>query len=192
MISETDFYLDMLRQAVARSVSFPIRTSRDFELLSEAVADAGAGYLSPSTLKRVWGYVRGSQTRHAATLDILSRFAGYDCFGDFAARMREQGEVQSGFPERPSLDALTLEPGATLELSWLPDRRMTLRRLGACRFEILAAANTRLEAGMRVRFSHIVEGSPLVLNIESDAVAPGSVYEIGKIDGVTFRLLPAE
>lgn len=68
-------------------MSFPIRTSRDFELLSEAVADAGAGYLSPSTLKRVWGYVRGSQTRHAATLDIrkIDCLCGAELSEDFRA-----------------------------------------------------------------------------------------------------------
>lgn len=180
-----------LRQAVEDKVSFMVSTSRGFELLSEAISGSGSGYLSASTLKRRWGYVRDTPRKHTSTLDVLARFVGFN--GGIVEFMRHCDaltEAESGYSTARTLDMASLPVGSRVMVAWMPDRKIVLsRKEGGSLFEIVEALNSKLKVGMKVRVGRIVEGSPLMLELVDDDKHAPLVYEAGKLHGVTWRLL---
>lgn len=183
-----------LRQAVEDKVSFTVSTSRGFELLSEAISGSGAGYLSASTLKRIWGYVRDTPRKHTSTLDVLARFVGFNGgIAEFLLHCDALTEAESGYSPARTLDMGLLAGGSLVMVSWMPDREIVLRREeDGGLFEIVGSLNSKLKVGMRVRAGRIVEGSPLVLDLVFDDERAPLVYEAGKVHGVTWRLLENE
>lgn len=73
-----------LRCEVEKSMGHQMMTPKDFDALSEQVLQKTGQRLSPTTLKRLWGYMRdGGKPRHS-TLNILAQFVGYASVEAFA------------------------------------------------------------------------------------------------------------
>ncbi len=66
-----------LRAAVESHYGSPLKVHSDFEMLSRCVA------ISPSTLKRIWGYNTDHQSISPKSTDILAQYLGYDNYEDF-------------------------------------------------------------------------------------------------------------
>lgn len=60
--------------------------NQDFETLGEKIFDDTNVMLSASTLKRIWGKVRYESSPNIATLNALSRFAGYENWRAFTSQ----------------------------------------------------------------------------------------------------------
>lgn len=182
--------LMILRKKVEEKSSLRVRTSRDFENLAETITESGAGYISASTLKRIWGYVEDNGGKHTATLDVLARYAGYPRgFGEFKKKIETQYQTDSGYVSKRVLDILTLEPGKMVEVEWLPNRKITLRKEEECIMEVTESRNAKLEVGMRVKCPRIVEGDTLLLDIIKSTHKKPLLYEAGKTHGVVWRVL---
>ena len=101
-----------LKQEVERVVGHELREARDFETLSHLILKGTRERLSPTTLKRLWGYLKNEevQTRQH-TLDVLARFAGYRCYEDFCAHPDNKDDVQSGIciEDRVTTEGMRLE-----------------------------------------------------------------------------------
>jgi len=75
--------LAKLRESVEGVVERKMKTPKDFEFLSECIFEKFHERISPTTLKRLWGYLSETTTPRKSTLDILSKFVGYDNWKDF-------------------------------------------------------------------------------------------------------------
>lgn len=189
--TKLNIYSTFLRDDVSRKYGGRLVTSTDFANLSQAIRDSKAGYVSPSTLKRFWGYVRDNYTgRRVATLDVLAAYLGHDSFSDYCSSI-EQGDADfSGYNTAMSLDVQSLEPGSSLCITWHPDRRIRLTYLGDLTFTVDEVINSRLAVGSRVRTLTIIKGQPLILSVlPTDGLARQMIYIAGKTNGVEFRTL---
>jgi hypothetical protein len=83
----------------------------DFDNLSEDIENATSELLSASTLKRLWGYVNYLSNPRTYTLDVLSRYVGYQNFGNFCEQIHDTNEFVSGFLSEDSLVAESMKPG---------------------------------------------------------------------------------
>ncbi|MBP3711190.1 MAG: hypothetical protein J6I86_01825 [Bacteroidaceae bacterium] len=82
-----------LCREVERQANFHPCARTDFDYLSEKILAKTNETLSPNTLMRLWGY-RESVNARRATLDILSRFVGYEDYAHFiAARGLKEEDV---------------------------------------------------------------------------------------------------
>ena len=78
MTSSThDTHIDQLRRAVEQKAGRKMSTPRDFDLLSDRLFDECHEMLSPSTLKRIWGYVQSGGRPRLSSLSLLARYVGY-------------------------------------------------------------------------------------------------------------------
>ncbi len=179
-------HIQSLKKEVAGKYGLPLATSADFKRLSSAMMEAGAGYLSQSTLKRLWGYVKDTQAKHLTTLDILARYVGCDDFHSFCKDRYPGDSPESGFTSGDTLGVESISQGETVALSWAPNREMTLRYLGEMTFEIVESANTRLAPGTRVRCLRFVADEPLLLDLVSDHHGESMVYIVGKHGGIRW------
>lgn len=78
--------LARLRELTEEVIERKMKTPKDFEFLSECIFDRFKEKLSPTTLKRLWGYLPESTTPRKSTLNILSMFVGYANWKDFCKK----------------------------------------------------------------------------------------------------------
>ena len=116
--------LQRMCRELESAVGKPLQTSRDFDCLSRMIAERMRERISPTTLKRLWGYLNEENNPRKYTLNLLSRFLGYRDFEHFN---QQQGVVQSGFVESAVLYTDELCKGDKVLLSWAPNRRCELR-----------------------------------------------------------------
>lgn len=178
-----------LRIAVeARFGRTPV-TPTDFLRLSEDIEHKSGAPISVSTLKRLWGYVKGYDSTRRFTYDILCRYVGYTSWETFLRTLNDH-RTQSDFYTSEVLWSDTLSMGDCVEVTWQPNRHCRFRYLGECRFLVEASENAKLEVGDRFRCEVFRAGHPLYLD---DVCHQGSLgsYVAGTCDGVLFRVVPS-
>lgn len=84
-----------LRQDIEREVKRQIRTPYDFEFLAGVIWERLHENISPTTLKRLWGYIDGANTTRRSTLCLLSQFLGFADWEAYLAALNQRSEVES-------------------------------------------------------------------------------------------------
>ena len=77
--------LASLRELIETTVDRKMKTPRDFDFLSEQIFDKLHETVSPTTLKRLWGYIQEQSMPRKATLDVLAQFVGYNDWDTFCS-----------------------------------------------------------------------------------------------------------
>lgn len=179
-----------LKREVERVVGHELREARDFEILSQLLLRKTRERLSPTTLKRLWGYLKNEdvQTRRH-TLDVLARFSGYRNYEDFCAHdTNNKDDVQSGICVEERIKTESLRLGQQLTITWLPNRRIVVRHIGGSRFEILEADNSKLCIGDTFRCHLLIQHEPLYLDDLRHQGLPPTAYIAGQRDGVVVEM----
>lgn len=92
--------LHVLRNAIERGVGYGLNTPYDFKQASAVIMAQTGRPISPTTLMRIWGYIRdGGENYHPSlySLSTLAMFLGYFDIKDFAARYQEfAGKERNG------------------------------------------------------------------------------------------------
>ena len=184
---------ELLKKEVERIMGRQLREARDFEELSAILLKGTRERLSPTTLKRLWGYLPHEevQTRRH-TLDVLARLTGFHDYEDFCARADGLDEVQSGILPEVGISTEGMRRGQQLVITWRPDRRIVVKHLGDSRFEIIEAENTKLCVGDTFRCHLMIQHEPLYLDDVVHLGRPAMVYVAGQRDGVVVRLCEAK
>lgn len=68
---------------IEETLGYKLNTPRDFSCLSKIIFSRQHVQISPTTLKRVWGYLKENTETRISTLNILSRFIGYKDWSEF-------------------------------------------------------------------------------------------------------------
>ena len=77
MLSSTAIAL--LRESIEESIGRTLRTPKDFDFLAESIFEKLHQRISPTTLKRLWGYLHDtSSSPRPSTLDLLAQFIDYN------------------------------------------------------------------------------------------------------------------
>lgn len=155
----------------------------DFVRLSTTIQGRTGERLSPSTLRRLWGYSNEEVSPRRFTLDVLSRFLLYRDYDDFCLKYAK-GDVESGICLGSKIDTTMLCVGQMLRMSWLPDRCCMLRHLGNGKFSIVEAKNTKLSAGDTFECHLFINHEPAYLdNLMHEGQGPLR-YVAGKNGGI--------
>lgn len=83
MTQDKKRHIENLKKEVVRKFGRTVEAAADFDTLSMAIQQGISETVSPSTLKRVFGYVKYDAEPSATTLSILSRYVGYAGWSDF-------------------------------------------------------------------------------------------------------------
>lgn len=178
--------ISFLRQAVERKSGHRLKTTADFTALSEEMWAALGETCSPSTIKRIWGYVGMSVEPRRGTLDTLSRFAGFRDFRAFREDLEKSTLLSSGYFHSDHLDTSSLRNGDRISIGWRPDRVLTLEYLGEGRFRILESENSHLLVGDEFKAVSFLKGHPLYLSgifRNGESTPP---YVAGRDGGIVF------
>ena len=127
------------------------------------------------------------QTLKALMRGEIERKVGYPL--QSGPDLARSGAEISGEVGGRKIESSTLEPGVEFDITWAPDRTLSVRYLGDGNFEILRSVNSKLVAGRTFRAPYIIEGMPMLLeDYRPTADADPIIYEIGRSGGVTLSL----
>ena len=163
-----------------------MRTPSDFDWLNLRIWETCHEYLSPTTLKRLWGYIDGAETPRHTTLSILCRLLGYVSWEEYldsrSARHEEESESFVG----EGIRADELQIGDHIEVAWRPNRRAVMRYEGDHRFTIIETENSKLHVGDTCSAVCFLLNRPMYLdNLIQENQSPKN-YVAGKRHGLTY------
>lgn len=165
-------------------------TPTDFTRLSDDIEYTTGIPISVSTLKRLWGYVKGCGNTRRFTYDILCRYIGAESWERFLQKLNDNG-AQSDFYGAEILRSDSLTVGDCVEVAWQPNRHCKFRYLGNNRFVVELSENAKIDVGDSFRCEVFRAGQPLYLD---DVCHKGNLvaYVVGEADGVLFRVVPSK
>lgn len=134
-----------LKKRIEESLNRKMKTPTDFIFLSGAVFERTRETMSSTTLKRLWGYIDGADKTRNSTLEILSRFLGFNSWDDFEESIGKEGNSDEVLS--PHAYADELHAGDCVKVSWMPNRHCVFRYLGDKQFIVEEAENSKLKAG---------------------------------------------
>lgn len=161
-----------------------LTTTRDFESLSERIEKEAGELLSPSTLKRLYGYVSLSTVPRKSTLDILALYIGKKNYDSFCADLHNDPALTSTFFSARTVNSSSLKIGDLLRIGWAPDRVVTLEYLGNDSFEVASSVNASLREGDRFEQVSFMLGYPLYLTRIFREGEYTAAYVAGKKEGL--------
>ncbi len=112
-----DLASDLLRSTIEETVGRKLRTPKDFGFLADLIFEKLHEHISPTTLKRFWGYLHdASSTPRQSTLDLLAQFIDYPSFAAFAeantATAEEASVTTADSPTAATTDTLSAQSPA--------------------------------------------------------------------------------
>ncbi len=157
-------------------------THRDFVHLSQTICDAKHEYISPTTLKRVWGKQHDYTKCSITTYDLLARYLGYADYKAFCMGKKKDAEASGFFVCTYSSDLLSI--GDELCLEWLPDRRVVIRYEGNQRYRVISSVNAKISVDDTFECISFLDGEVTQLsNLIHKGQGPFT-YVAGKVGGV--------
>ena len=170
---------------VEQTYGKPVLTPLQFEALAEDIFRRTGKLLSPTTLKRLWGYLKEPMKPRRSTLDVLAGYCGWHDFEDFTKGYAQ--EIESGNVGTNVISAdKDICKGDRVRLMWPPSRVCEIEYIGERKWRVGSSEGTRLSPGDTFSCAMIVSGEPLYLdNLVHSDDRPG-VYVCGRRSGVTF------
>lgn len=92
----TNGQIDALKDTVVETFGRTLDAPTDFDALSSEIQNKTGETISPSTLKRLYGYIKPATTPRPSTLSTLARYAGFAGWSDFC----DARSVQIGGPKK--------------------------------------------------------------------------------------------
>ena len=185
--------IESLRSETEHAAGRHMVTPADFDFLSEAILTATRLSVSPTTLKRVWGYLRDTRTEYTPagyTLSALSRFIGFKDFEDFKANRSDSSSVQSDYYFGETIFSSDIPEGAIVELHWHPNRRVHLKHAAGNDFTVILSENAKLRPLDKVECYCFTRNAPLHLSRVRRESEPDSSYIAGSRSGISFTVFP--
>lgn len=177
-----------LRKAVENKFCEPLNTSNDFINLSNAILESCNETLSSSTLKRIWGYVKGYNKIRFYSLDILSKFAGYENFDSFIKDLDSKKEIYSNVILSENIKTNELQEGDKIKIGWLPNRECIIEYQNNDEFIVITSKNSKLKSGNTFTCTHFIKNEPLYINnlVQDIVEREPKMFVAGKKSGLTI------
>jgi len=181
-MQKTSPEISELKKRIEESMNHKMKTPNDFIFLSGAVWERTHETMSPTTLKRLWGYIDGADQTRNSTLEILSRFLGYNGWDSFVQSISQVGNSNEVLS--PHVRADELKVGDRVKVSWMPNRRCTFRYLGDEQFIVEEAENSKLKVDNTFYGSIFILHEPLYLSRLVQGNNPPVDFVVGNKGGL--------
>ena len=185
-----------VKQAFEVALGHKCTVSGDFDEMREYVFQRTGQYVSSTTLKRIWGYLKEPHHANHSTLNLLALALGYSSWENFQNN-NEDNLTITRVASSPKLGKYInvvrdLKAGDRIYLFWHPGRECLIEYVGDIKFRVVESMKTRLKPGDIISTHIIVPGHPLYLNLEKDGetdVQP-IAYICGRLKGgVQYKLM---
>ena len=174
---------DLLEQKCGRE----IRLSGDCEYLALDIESVIGEHIGVNTLKRLFGFIDDEREPRISTLDVIARYLGFESWQTLQVYDDKSNSSFDSTADEVRVKDLAI--GQHIQISYLPDRLLTIAYQGHNRFVVLSSENSKLHQGDMLHITHIVRDYPLLVSdVIRDGLSLGS-FMAGKAQGITFNLL---
>ncbi len=178
------YITDLLSKQCGRELTTP----NDCTMLTLDIESRTGEHVGVNTLKRLLGFIDDEREPRITTLNIIARYLGHNDWE--ALKLLDDEAGNSYFNESMTeLHAAQLKPGAMIEITYLPNRRVVIKFLGDNSFTVMESENGKLRVGDSLRLDHIVRGYPLLVSeVVRDGTSLGT-FTAGKAQGINFKIV---
>ena len=148
----------LIKDKIHEKFGQPVRYPKDCNALADHISSTCKTKISGSTLKRLYGFVKGTQEPRLYTLDIISDYLGFKGWEHLLHSLDK-----SDVTESEGLDKLKPEQvrkGQTVFLSYEPGKKIEIQKQGNV-FLIISSNDRKLIVGDEVKFGTIELHYPL-------------------------------
>lgn len=162
-----------------------ITESKQCVALAQHIFDVTHQCFSNTNAKRMFGLTSDPVKHHqASTMDIIAHYLGYADRRELAHALGNTDDI-SMFEPIDEVDFDTLCAGEQIQISYNPDRLLTLTYMGDNWFIINESKNSKLQQGDRLRIMQIAKGFELLVSdVERKGRGLGT-YHAAKDGGIT-------
>ena len=170
-------------QMLKRKSGSDLRQPSDCEILSLDIESKTGVHIGATTLKRLIGFAQDERNPHISTLDAIARYLGYTHW-DELSKIEDNGNSDFDAPDEEVRSA-DLQVGTSIEITYLPDRKLTFEYLGEDHYRVTASENSKLQKGDEVEIHHFVLHHPLLAdNVWRNGETLGQ-FTAGRISGLS-------
>lgn len=192
--------IQKLKNEVEAFFATSMQTRRDFDRLSAIIFERTGESVSPTTLRRFWGYQKTKEEYSCSphTVSLLCRIVGARSLEEYEARCQHDADTANGDTDKPTNESSAfIKGGEVMEtdmlffgdriiLSWAPNRRVEVEYQGGEVFRVISSENSKLIPGDIFHCRQFVNGEPLYChNLVRCGVATSDYY-CGKQGGIHY------
>lgn len=138
--------------------------------------------LSPSTIRRLFGFIKGTKEVRIHTLDVISNYLGYTTWDDLIETLNQEGSIKSKVITELKLSSL--KAGDKYCYTYKPDAEVSFECMGKSKFKVIEAKNGQLKKGDIFIANLISLHYPFFIQeVEQNGKSTGQIIE-GKISGI--------
>jgi hypothetical protein len=173
----------LIKDKIHAKFGHTVRYPKDCHALAEHMGTLCKAKISPSTLKRLYGFVKGaSQEPRLYTLDLISDYLGYKGWEQLVNSIDDSG--QAGSKEIEKLKQEQIKKGQSVLLTYEPGKKIELQKNGN-NFLVLSSNDRKLLANDTVHFHVVQTDYPLSLtNVTRKGEGLGKM-QLATVSGIT-------
>ncbi len=174
---------EIIKKRIEEKSGIKVLYSRDCDILANKISTDSNCRLSASTLRRLFGFVKGTREARVYTLDVISNYLDYSTWDDLIKSFDPNTKPVSNFilELKPS----KLKIGDQYKYKFRPDAEVTIKYIGKSFFEVMASKQSQLKNGDIFKASILNLHHPLfILNVERNGESIGKIIE-AKVSGLT-------
>lgn len=178
----------LIKAMLAERCGHNIDTPAECMALSLDIETITGEHLGVNTLKRLLGFIDDEREPRISTLNIIAHYLGHDTW--HTLKLLDDDKGNSTFNEKnDELHIAKLTLGATIEITYKPNRRLVIKALGGNAFVVEKSEHSKLRVGDTLRLDHLVKGYPLLVSeVQREGISLGT-FTAGKAQGIQFKLL---
>ncbi len=174
---------EIIKKKIEDKAGIRVRYSRDCEILANKIYSECNCMLSASTIRRLFGFIKGTKEVRLHTLDVISNYLGYSTWDELIETLNKGENIKPQFITE--IKSSKLKSGDKYQYTCKPDIEVTIECLGRSQFKVITEKNSQLKDGDIFRANVLSLHHPLfILEVERNGKTLGKVIE-AKVSGIT-------
>jgi hypothetical protein len=176
----------IIKEKIELKFGQTIRYAKDCEVLANDIYKHTNQNISGSTIKRLFGLIKGIQEPRLYTMDLIANYLGYSTYEELINEFDTNTDNHSAFESLGELSSINLAIGTSIKFGYEPCRELIIQYRGDSVFQVLSSQNSKLKKHDIIRLSQIVLHYPLFISEVIRENKSLGQYTAGKISGITF------
>ncbi len=172
----------VIKKEIEKRYGRSIRYPKDCESLAREITACCNERVSASTIKRMFGFTKGTEPR-LSTLDIIATYLGSNDWDKLLETYNNIAYSEFGKIEELAVDSLKADD--KIEFKYEPNRIVVVKYNGNNTFEVLSSENSKLQVGDHFKTSNFVLNYPLFIHSVVRNKSELGQYKAGKVSGLT-------
>ena len=172
----------LIRQKIEEKFGHPLRYSKQCDALATHIQEVCKLTISPSTLRRLLGFVRNKAQPRDYSLDILAAYVGHKSWTHLLAALDGNREAPEKAIEK--LSASQVKKAQVIQITYEPGKQVEIEKTGPS-FKVLSTNDKKIQLNDVLDFRLIELHYPLTFtSVTRDGKKIGRV-QVATVSGVT-------